>query len=577
MEARYDESQSEHFRHKPLDHSKSSIRLVRILPALSVEGLIQCSMMHATIDATYQCLSYRWGDPLPETAIMIDGKRYCVRQNLLDFLTLRQARQQTTPCFDDPLWIDALCIDQGNNQERNHQVSQMGQIFSHATIVNIWLAFCPLLAQMCKTYAEQPPSILNLAISRGVRFRLGKGTKASPFLTHLWDIFVRFREASSLHEAEEQYQSKRHAYEEDLFDNPYWRRAWITQEIVLAQKAVLVLEWEEDVRLEDCLDLVHASRHMKHHKVLGKFARFSSHPMRTRWLAKRTTGTFEGYYGEASLTQLLTEFQDKECAIPRDRIFSLLSLYKDGHLIMVDYTLPDDEFLQRLLSLTQESVVLCIIFALARAALPRSIALGATCMEVNMSITESIKLRWVAITEHLSQTPKSPCKWRSQLAHCYKLQRHYEQDSRRYKICTDTRVLTPMILERLTGVVTAEESPPLPASIFGDLVSLPAEFTKLIEPLADLDNGTVMRVYAKNFSLKRSNEGRYRIVSRIPLSCVWSLLEGGEDWEPCVRHSPVYECAKVRLLPGIWTDVPVRRERSDKDVTRRTRTQKLRS
>ncbi|KAF2633929.1 HET-domain-containing protein [Macroventuria anomochaeta] len=36
-------------------------------------------------------------------------------------------------------WIDALCIDQDNVDERNHQVQQMGEIFSCAQQVFAWL------------------------------------------------------------------------------------------------------------------------------------------------------------------------------------------------------------------------------------------------------------------------------------------------------------------------------------------------------------------------------------------------------------------------------------------------------
>jgi hypothetical protein len=40
---------------------------------------------------------------------------------------------------DKLLWIDALCIDQENVIERNHQVQQMGEIFSRASNVLAWL------------------------------------------------------------------------------------------------------------------------------------------------------------------------------------------------------------------------------------------------------------------------------------------------------------------------------------------------------------------------------------------------------------------------------------------------------
>ncbi|OAK94213.1 hypothetical protein IQ06DRAFT_182421, partial [Phaeosphaeriaceae sp. SRC1lsM3a] len=121
------------FRHQPLEHDKPSIRLIHLLPDLSPDGLIQCEIVHETIEAPYTCLSYRWGAPDPSSSILINGQLFAVRQNLLDFLDMARMNGAATMTY----WIDALCIDQDNILERNHQVAQMGDIFSRATCVNI--------------------------------------------------------------------------------------------------------------------------------------------------------------------------------------------------------------------------------------------------------------------------------------------------------------------------------------------------------------------------------------------------------------------------------------------------------
>jgi hypothetical protein len=43
------------------------------------------------------------------------------------------------PCRPCVLWVDAVCIDQSNNIERNHQVQQIYTIYSLARRVLIWL------------------------------------------------------------------------------------------------------------------------------------------------------------------------------------------------------------------------------------------------------------------------------------------------------------------------------------------------------------------------------------------------------------------------------------------------------
>lgn len=119
----------------PLDQALPSIRLVEIKSDLSSDGLVQCNLIHTTTRAVYDCLSYVWGDPEPAQHILVDGRRFRVRQNLFDFLDM--ARGKTRGMRQ--LWVDALCIDQNNILERNHQVQQMGKVYAHASKVFIWL------------------------------------------------------------------------------------------------------------------------------------------------------------------------------------------------------------------------------------------------------------------------------------------------------------------------------------------------------------------------------------------------------------------------------------------------------
>ena len=60
-------------------------------------------------------------------SIKIDGKLFSVHQNLYCFL-----RTAIRSHSEEWLWIDALCIDQGNLNERNHQVGMMGSIYAQA-------------------------------------------------------------------------------------------------------------------------------------------------------------------------------------------------------------------------------------------------------------------------------------------------------------------------------------------------------------------------------------------------------------------------------------------------------------
>jgi hypothetical protein len=37
------------------------------------------------------------------------------------------------------LWIDAICINQSDNEEKSQQVRLMGEIYSKAEVVRVWL------------------------------------------------------------------------------------------------------------------------------------------------------------------------------------------------------------------------------------------------------------------------------------------------------------------------------------------------------------------------------------------------------------------------------------------------------
>ena len=57
-----------------------------------------------------------------------------LRSNLIS--ALRHLRHAETPRV---LWIDAICIDQMNTVERNHEVKRMGTIYKMAQRVIVWL------------------------------------------------------------------------------------------------------------------------------------------------------------------------------------------------------------------------------------------------------------------------------------------------------------------------------------------------------------------------------------------------------------------------------------------------------
>lgn len=136
-----DASGSTTFAYSPLADASSDIRLIRVWPNQR-NMRTQVEMWNVSISTQaapaeypeYQCLSYTWGQPDNGDEIYLNGCLFHVRRNLSDFL--RQAAQSLSM---QPLWIDALCINQELLREKNIQVTRMGSIYHGARTVLVWL------------------------------------------------------------------------------------------------------------------------------------------------------------------------------------------------------------------------------------------------------------------------------------------------------------------------------------------------------------------------------------------------------------------------------------------------------
>lgn len=86
----------------------------------------------------YEALSYHWGsgDASLKIKIYTEGfpGSFRVRRNLHE--ALNQLRLPDRP---RRLWIDAICINQDDNDEKNAQVSLMAEVYSKASSVCVWL------------------------------------------------------------------------------------------------------------------------------------------------------------------------------------------------------------------------------------------------------------------------------------------------------------------------------------------------------------------------------------------------------------------------------------------------------
>ncbi|KAF4968802.1 hypothetical protein FSARC_3829 [Fusarium sarcochroum] len=120
------------------------IRLLTIIPDDGIAVSTKLHIVKLDDNPVYRCLSYTWSGPdgdgtseiwtKPTESVLIDGLEMPIRRNLHNALiALRQSGTL------GPIWIDALCINQEDIEERNIQVSQMARIYKDAEEVVVWL------------------------------------------------------------------------------------------------------------------------------------------------------------------------------------------------------------------------------------------------------------------------------------------------------------------------------------------------------------------------------------------------------------------------------------------------------
>lgn len=122
--------------YRDLQLCKEEIRLVTILPG---EGcsVIKCLLHHAALGPsipTYDALSYTWGPSYSVCSITLNGSPFHVTRGLEAVL-----RRLRLPNTTRRLWVDAICINQNDEDERGEQVRLMREIYTHAKEVIIWL------------------------------------------------------------------------------------------------------------------------------------------------------------------------------------------------------------------------------------------------------------------------------------------------------------------------------------------------------------------------------------------------------------------------------------------------------
>jgi hypothetical protein len=242
----------------------------------------------------YDALSYTWGGTHKTSTVKVNGNYLDVTENL--YLALRHLRSED---IDRVIWVDAICINQSNEQERGHQVQHMCKIYSQAEEVVVWLG-----------QATQETDILMDALQRLDEYNSSHSNKDNHRDLEQWDTFWLFV-------SEDSYFERRKCLDQ-LLSRPWFKRVWILQEIANAKRASILCGTKSirahTLALAPSLMNIKPERHCQ--------AVLDIMPGRLReqtWWSK-----------SRSLYNLLQKFIESEASDPRDKVYALLGISSDA-------------------------------------------------------------------------------------------------------------------------------------------------------------------------------------------------------------------------------------------------------
>ena len=369
--------------YRPLDSGLPSIRLLTVR-AGSEEVPIECTMFPASLEESqpYEALSYTWGDPTIKVTIKINGIDTQVTENLAGALmNLRYHSKERV------LWVDAVCIDQQNIRERNHQVRQMVHVYSKAEQTVVWLG------GQRRTPNRKPGSeALEMLARVGTVIRakglleafsyMAKG-KAPPWVAHgSLEEYTLFQ--MILHLIKGVRESPHWPMIEYLSTLPWWKRGWILQEIVVAKRVTVCFgkatcSWDSIVATLSLLRQVADQNVDLLMKLSGNdtatdaniqprlvdMKRLDFHALNMDKLR-----IMRSQQKNISIVDLLYMQRRAQCTLPVDKVFSSLGILgrEQRSALLADYERPDVEIFREIAKFLVESSgrldFLCLVLRL---------------------------------------------------------------------------------------------------------------------------------------------------------------------------------------------------------------------
>jgi hypothetical protein len=333
------------FRYQPLDLNE--IRLLKPLSpssnSLSFE-IVQISLLSKP---HYAALSYTWGPPGDTHGILLNGQHFPIRQNLYDALQ----QVQSSKLVDQYLWVDAICINQGENDdalnERSAQINLMRQIYEQAAKIIVWLgkpeneannrlAF-PMMKDFEKRFRHMTKKARPYRPSWWQHKRRTQGEDIADFLLTLSQAVNK-----KVFDVPGSRTYKAWLGINSLWKSPWWTRSWIFQESTVPESyttisipGVAVRPSSSKVRFL-CGDQETSWRELDTTNVVASnilaIRGIDSHFLVGAQKSAEKLGKFRSqriHHVPQSFLDILQMFRHTECLDPRDKVYAPLCLAPD--------------------------------------------------------------------------------------------------------------------------------------------------------------------------------------------------------------------------------------------------------
>jgi hypothetical protein len=315
------------FNYPPNFLHQQEIRLLRIdrhtpLMGLKAELFAVDDTLLGTTD--YDAVSYVWGSGERDRIIVLNGRPFLVTTNVYNVIYRSSSYRG-----ERVVWIDTICINQDDVEEKKSQIQRMRNIYDQATTVQIFLPDSP-------SARLAVPFMNRLLMYYGSSKRDFAGIMSGMQRRKNMDKYLRLQIDALL----------------ELLANSWFERTWVVQEFVVARQVMVhygkqSFDWEKLKLLAEIIqdeEVPEAAQCLMSggERPGSQLKTFIKRPvLLDRWKTKILLQR------QVKLSQVLPSFLGCKAGRWQDKVIALIGFTDSAEKLskLIDYELPKDSIL----------------------------------------------------------------------------------------------------------------------------------------------------------------------------------------------------------------------------------------